>query len=90
MRASKQEAELQDKTEGKQAGRKWAEEKAEYAELRRVSEIPDGGFASWPSPRRATSQGHQSGVITMLNQIVIAGSFILIPVFGVRCGRLSR
>jgi hypothetical protein len=43
-RASKQEAELQDRTEGKQAGREWAEEKAEHAELRRVSEIPDGGF----------------------------------------------
>jgi beta-glucosidase-like glycosyl hydrolase len=40
---AKQEAEPQDKTEGKQAGRKWAEEKAEHAELRRVSEIPDGG-----------------------------------------------
>ncbi len=44
LRASKQEAEPQDKTEGKQAGREWAEEKAEHAELRRISEIPDGGF----------------------------------------------
>ena len=44
LRASKQEAELQDKTEGKQAGREWADEKAGHAELRRVSEIPDGGF----------------------------------------------
>ena len=44
LRASKQEAELEDKAEGKQAGREWAEEKAEHAEQRRVSEIPDGGF----------------------------------------------
>jgi hypothetical protein len=36
LSASKQEAELQDKTEGKQAGREWAEEKAEHAEQRRV------------------------------------------------------
>jgi hypothetical protein len=42
LRAS--EAELQDKTEVKQAGREWADEKAGHAELRRVSEIPDGGF----------------------------------------------
>jgi hypothetical protein len=39
------------------------------------------------SPRRATSQGHQSVVLTMLNQIVIAAAFILIPGFGVRSGR---
>jgi hypothetical protein len=44
LRASKQPAELQDKTEGKRAGREWAEEKAEHAELRRVRGIPDGGF----------------------------------------------
>ena len=44
LRASKQEADPQDRTEGKQAGRNWAEQKAEHAELRRVSEIPDGGF----------------------------------------------
>jgi hypothetical protein len=36
LRVSKQEAELEDKTEGKQAGREWAEEKAEHAEQRRV------------------------------------------------------
>jgi hypothetical protein len=35
LSASKQEAELQDKTEGKQAGREWADEKAGHAELRR-------------------------------------------------------
>jgi hypothetical protein len=40
VRKSKQPAELQDRTEGKRAGREWAEEKAEHAQLRRVSEIP--------------------------------------------------
>jgi hypothetical protein len=44
LKASKQKAEQQDMTEGKRAGRTWAEQEASYPELRRVAKISDEAF----------------------------------------------